>query len=211
MMSPIGAALLSLLVVQAAALPPLARLTPNEPSGYYGCAFFRDIGGPRLAIRATVGLDGRPTQFTAVMWGGERQLRLWRQVTWSGTTFEAMTDNASIILQHFKRRQFMGRIELRSAQGGGTENVAAGASLWSSQHDLILPWRQIDAAARAPGGLLARVTGYDGRLLGEGRLNATAHDRAVAAMRSERARLEAMIADFRTRCTLERDEEVIVT
>jgi hypothetical protein len=197
-----------LLLAAMAAAPPAPD---GEAPEYYGCAFIRDVGGARLAVRATVDLDGHPIDFSATLWGSERRLRLWRQISWGGPTFQTMADNARIILQYFQRRQFTGRIELWRVEGAGAAAVAASEARWSNMHDLTLLWREIDAATRAPGGLVARVTGADGRPIMEGRLDAAAYDGAMAALREGRARLEAMIADFRTRCEPERSVEVIST
>jgi hypothetical protein len=199
------------LIAAAAAAQPSAP--DGQPAQYYGCYFSQQVAGRRLSIRATVSLEGRASGFLAIWWGGEVRPRMERRLTWSGDSYEAMAGNARLSLQFYLRRQLYARAELRPMENGAVSGtaIAAGDPVMSRIQSLESPWRTLDAPARAPGGLAAVVTGHDGRVVVEARIDAAAYDAATAAIRDGRARLEAMVADYRNRCAPERDEELVIT
>jgi hypothetical protein len=188
-----------------------ARRAREHPE-FFHCAVRQSIAGFDFGVGATVYLDGRPTYYSALWFGGERPSRMNLQLFWGGEDYDAMAASASLRVTFIVRREIYGRFELRPVRNG----VAAGPALnvgsrFSSRlQSGEAAWRDVDAAAHGEG-LAAVVTDYDGSIAVEARIDPAIYDTAMRIIRESRAQIEAMLADYRNRCEPGRDEPVVVT
>jgi hypothetical protein len=180
--------------------PPVPLLPDGRPAEFYSCAFREPVAGGELRVGAELALDGRMRGYYAEWLKSERDPYMRIRIDWEGPTFAATAAGPRIEFQVDAERDFAGRAELRRAGNDNAPPLFAGATNFGLMKYVVLPWRRIDAAARGSGGILVVTRRLDGRFLSRTRFDAATFDAAATALAANRARLEAMVADYRNRC-----------
>ncbi len=200
--------LASLLGITAAQAVPV-----DEPRMTYVCTVVRTIDGVRLTSRASVYSDGQIGGHVAIWWGGDRP-GMDYELIWPEPDANPPEPGPALHLEMAAERRVYAHIELHRLDRHGAPTgrpVVGTLPIYSRLHVLDVPWRRVDGAARAAGGIAVLLIGSDGQVIAHSSLDARPHDSGAAALVAMRTEVDAMVTDYRRRCTPEPEQQPIIT